>query len=562
MSEASAPTRRCATCGGLFRPPLVLCPRDATLLDIEGEVAGPDPLVGRVFGGRFAIAERLGEGGMGAVYRATQLSVGREVALKVLHPGFAARPDAAQRFAREARMLSRIHHPSVVTLFDFGQAESGELFLAMELLQGETLAARLERGAIEPRLARHIADGIAEALAIAHAEGIVHRDLKPENVWLVPTPTPGGQGPSVRVKVLDFGLARSVAVQATTLTGPGTIFGTPVYMSPEAIAGREVGPSADLYALGLILYEMLTGKKAFERSQVEATFTAHLVEPAPALPAEHPRALAELVRRLLEKEPARRLPSASDVRTALVAIDEAIDPQRSRTWTHAEVRGAIGAEPSATPATTGAHPTTGSASPLPLPERRRRALLVGGAIAVVVVASALVAAGTSGPRPATTTAADASVAAATTEPPATGTRALADRPDATAGPDVATAVGPTAATTEPTTTSAPATTPPPTTAPTTPTVTATADAPDVVAAPTITLTLAATPQADVRLDDQPLGKTPVDKSLPREAREATLRFTRPGYVTVVRKVRLDGDVDLKVELGKKPQEDFIVPRSP
>ena len=136
MSESK---RRCPTCGESFGPPLVLCPRDASVL--EGELApAPDPLVGRIFGGRFSIKERLGEGGMGAVYRAEQLSVGREVALKVLHPSFAQRTDAAQRFAREARLLSRLHHPAVVTLFDFGQAETGELFLAMELLKGETLA--------------------------------------------------------------------------------------------------------------------------------------------------------------------------------------------------------------------------------------------------------------------------------------------------------------------------------------------------------------------------------------------------------------------------------------
>jgi len=559
MREATAATRRCPTCGGLFGPPLVLCPRDATVLDVGPEGDAPDPLIGRVFGGRFAIAERLGEGGMGTVYRATQLSIGREVALKVLRPDFASRPDAAQRFAREARMLSRIHHPSVVTLFDFGQAESGELFLAMELLQGETLADRLDRGPIEPRLARHIADGIAEALAIAHVEGIVHRDLKPENVWLVPTQAVGAQGPGVRVKVLDFGLARSVAVQATTLTGPGTIFGTPVYMSPEAIAGREVGPSADLYALGLILYEMLTGQKAFERPAVEAVFTAHLVEPPPALPPAHSRALAELVRRLLEKDPARRLPTASDVRTALVAIDETSDPQRSRTWSHSDLRaaGAIGEHPT-TPATTGAHPTTG-ASPLPAPERRRRALLVGVAVAAAVVGGALVAAG-SGTRPTTGPhAADATLAATTTldaAPAATHTTAIqiaATAPD-TAAPDV-TAPGITA----------PDVTAPDVIAPDVAlAVTPETREPETVAAArTVTLTITTTPAADVRLDEAPLGRAPLTKTVPSEAREATLRVSRAGYVTATRKLRLDVDHDLKVELVKvKPSEEFIVPRSP
>ena len=175
---------------------------------------------------------------MGAVYCAEQLSVGREVALKVLHPSFAVRADAAQRFAREARLLSRLHHPAVVTLFDFGQSETGELFLAMELLSGETLAARLERGPLPPTEAARLAQAIAEALAVAHAAGIVHRDLKPDNIWIC-APTLIGHAPEdsratppldvpareERVKVLDFGLARSVAVQTTTLTCPGTVFG-------------------------------------------------------------------------------------------------------------------------------------------------------------------------------------------------------------------------------------------------------------------------------------------------------------------------------------------------
>jgi len=545
MTEVVPATRRCPTCGEVFGPPLVLCPRDASVLDDEGG-SGPDPLVGRIFGGRFAIKERLGEGGMGAVYRAVQLSVGREVALKVLHPSFAARTDAAQRFAREARLLSRLHHPAVVTLFDFGQAETGELFLAMELLQGETLAARIERGALPADEAAHLAQAIAEALAVAHAAGIVHRDLKPDNVWIC-APVGLGHAPAMldltsgiskpqdeRVKVLDFGLARSVAVQTTTLTGPGALFGTPLYMAPEVIAGKPVGPAADLYALGAILHEMLVGKQAFARDSIEAIFAAHLFDAPPTMPPEVPRPLAELVRRLLAKEPSERLGGAVEVHSALAAALEDIDPRRVR------------AGPSLAPVKAPAD----LADVLPVTSKRRWLGLVA-AIAVIVGIGWGLTRACSGPgsdRIAAVDAtlgsemspADAALAAVVPIPPNDQTRATA-RPDTLTAPDTsatdieATAIHDTVATAADTL------------------------AATVAAPATITLRIISTPAADVFLDGVLLGRTPVAARLAKSGLLGTLRLSRAGYKSQVRKVGLTNDDTIKAQLAPLDEEGFIVP---
>lgn len=554
--QAVKATRRCPTCGEVFGPPLMLCPRDASVLDDEG-LPAPDPLVGRIFGGRFALKERLGEGGMGAVYRAEQLSVGREVALKVLHPSFAARPDAAQRFAREARLLSRLHHPAVVTLFDFGQAETGELFLAMELLSGETLAARLERGALPPDEAARLAQAIAEALAVAHAAGIVHRDLKPDNVWIC-APTGISHAPAVlqdvitsevaataatalnagpsgatrpkpdeRVKVLDFGLARSVAVQTTTLTGPGTLFGTPLYMAPEVIAGKPVGPAADLYALGAILHEMLVGRQAFERDSIEAIFAAHLFDAPPTLPPEVPRPLAELVRRLLVKEPNERLGGANEVRAALAAALEGMDPRRVRTCQ------------SAIPAVaTDLAPTTTR------PPISRRWLWLALAIALVVGLGF----GLTRPCPASPDPDHARIAAvdAAIEPSPARSNAPEvsppDRPDAgpetQAAPDVSTPIAPVDARVADT---------------------REVDPPDVAATASITLRISSTPAADVTLDGRPLGRTPLVSEVARSGAPGVLRFARAGYKPLTRKVGLASDDVIKVQLAPLDEEGFIVP---
>jgi len=514
--EGPPRTRRCPTCGDWFAAPLMLCPSDASVLEREAEQDLPDPLVGRIFGGRFAIKERLGAGGMGAVYRAEQLSIGREVALKVLHPSFAARADSAQRFAREARMLSRLHHPTVVTLFDFGQAETGELFLAMELLHGETLGARLDRGPVPVPQAIKIADAIAEALAIAHAGGMVHRDLKPDNVWL----TSDAHGVE-RVKVLDFGLARSVLGQTTTLTGPGTLFGTPSYMAPEAISGKEVGPPADLYALGLILHEMISGSKAFERDTIEATFAAHLFDQAPPMSPDVPRPLADLIRRLLIKDPNERLGRADEVRAGLEAAVEVLDPRRART-----------ALQTATPAPE----VVVVAAPAPRRSRVWVALVavaaVGGVAWVVTRPSETPIAPIASAPVALMAEPDVQLAAVVPETIEAAAPEVVEAPEVIDAPEDVVPVVPEDVAPE---------------------------APEVVAVAKVALALEANVVAEVTLDGAPLGKTPLRDSHDALDGVHTLRFARRGYTTVTRKVKLDQDLSLKVFLPALDGEGFIVP---
>ncbi len=542
MSESK---RRCPTCGESFGPPLVLCPRDASVLEGELE-APPDPLVGRIFGGRFAIKERLGEGGMGAVYRAEQLSIGREVALKVLHPSFAQRTDAAQRFAREARLLSRLHHPAVVTLFDFGQAETGELFLAMELLKGETLAARLDRGALPPAEAASLAQAIAEALAVAHAAGIIHRDLKPDNVWICAPDTDVGRvtaDAGERIKVLDFGLARSVSVQTTTLTGPGTLFGTPLYMAPEVIAGKAVGPAADLYALGAILHEMLVGKQAFERESIEAIFAAHLFDAPPTLPPDLPRSLGEIVRRLLAKDPNERIGGANEVRAALVAALETMDARRSRTD---QVVPALAiARESSVGSSTSPAPAWRDSSELPAPARRwpwALAVLVVAGVGATVLALTATSDGTPVGADAVAFERDASEETQLAAAEIVATQTIA------AAPEIAPDIGPV-----------------PDTSPAADTRPAEDTTPAEVAAATITLTIVATPQGTVTIDGVNIGQTPTTHVMTSTPGQAVVRITRPGFRPFVRKVDRTADATIDARLQKAAPggtvdgEGFIMP---
>ena len=262
--------------------------------------------------GGWRLEQELGRGGMGAVYVATHTGSGKRAAVKILvvEPNDPERRLA--RFMREAKAAAQIHHPGIVDVFDWGRA--GErAYLAMELLEGESLGARLRRvGRVGQARALAIARQIADAVGAAHARGIVHRDLKPDNLMLVPDAALPGE---VRVKVLDFGVAKLVGAVSTV---EGAVVGTPLYMSPEQCRGaRHVGPRADVYSLGVLLYHMVRGDPPFIRPSVQAVLAAHVNEPVPPLPNATP-ALVTLVLQMLLKDPAARIPT-------MEAVIEAID---------------------------------------------------------------------------------------------------------------------------------------------------------------------------------------------------------------------------------------------
>jgi serine/threonine-protein kinase len=292
---------------------------------------------GSVVAGRYRIERLLGVGGMGAVYEATQVAIQRKVALKVVRSDFAGDSAMAARFQREARAASAVRHDNVVTVHDFGQTDDGTLFMVMELLAGESLLQKMRReGALPPREAVRIACEVVSALEAAHNAGVVHRDLKPDNIFLLE----GWNPIHGKLKVLDFGIARIVdrgggdgrRAPDAGLTDVGQMLGTPRYMSPEAVARLPVGPAADLYALGAILFEMIAGRPVFEEKEPVILMGHHLRTPPPrlreVLPANKfvPRSLDDLVYQLLAKVPTDRPESAGKVRRALLDIDW--DPPR------------------------------------------------------------------------------------------------------------------------------------------------------------------------------------------------------------------------------------------
>ncbi len=266
--------------------------------------------------GSYVILAPLGTGGMGEVYRARDPRLARDVAIKVLPPHLARDADAMARFEREARAVAALSHPNILAIYDVGTYEGGG-YAVTELLEGETLRSRLDRSALPWTKAVEVGAAIAEGVAAAHAKRIVHRDLKPENVFL----TSDG-----RVKILDFGLARvrpassTQASQAATETLPGSILGTIGYMSPEQVRGDDTEAPSDIFALGCVLYETVTGRKPFARETGVQTLNAILESDPPPLAAsgkEAPPELDRLISRCLEKNPALRMQSARDLSFAL-----------------------------------------------------------------------------------------------------------------------------------------------------------------------------------------------------------------------------------------------------
>jgi serine/threonine protein kinase len=272
--------------------------------------------------GPYEILVPIGAGGMGEVYRARDTRLGREVAIKVLPESLAKDADRLRRFEQEARTIAALNHPNILGIHDIG-THDGAPFLVSELLEGQTLREKLEAGPLPVRRAIEYALGIAQGLAAAHEKGIVHRDLKPENVFI----TRDG-----RVKVLDFGLAKllrpeegygTVATLASPATLPGTVMGTVGYMSPEQVRGGASDARSDIFSFGAVLYEMLSGKRAFKRDTSAETMTAILREDPAELSDtgwQGPPALQRILVRCLEKNVERRFQSASDLAFAIESL--------------------------------------------------------------------------------------------------------------------------------------------------------------------------------------------------------------------------------------------------
>jgi eukaryotic-like serine/threonine-protein kinase len=283
-----------------------------------------DPLEGTIIGERYRVLSRIGEGGMGTVFRVEHTLMKKVLALKLLRSEFSNVPDATRRFEREAQSASRLSHPNIISVTDFGHGAAGELFLVMEFVAGEPLSDVLARnGRMEPARACHIAGQILLALEHAHGQGVIHRDLKPANVMLIKDPDPGRPE---TVKILDFGIAKMTQAQGQAGDEPLTrgvmIFGTPSYMSPEQAAGQEADSRADLYSCGVILFEMLTGRKPFECEDLVKLLAMQITAPPPrfAEVAPHTRVPGELeavVMRALEKERDKRFATAAAFRAAL-----------------------------------------------------------------------------------------------------------------------------------------------------------------------------------------------------------------------------------------------------
>ena len=294
-------------------------------------------MVGRLIGGRYRLLAPLGEGGMATLWRAVDEQLDREVAVKLLRPQYGTDAGFAARFRQEARSAGSLSHPNIVPVYDYGtDAESGGQYIVMQLVEGQDLAAVLqERGPLQPDEAVRIALGVASALEAAHRRGIVHRDVKPGNILI-----------DHDVKVTDFGIAR--AISETSMTVTGTTLGSVHYFSPEQARGDEVTGASDVYSLGIVLYEMLTGRRPFEGDSAAGVALKRLTED-PLPPAAHapvPPALSAIVMRALERDPARRYPDAGSFAEAL------------RVWQR---------DPEASAAAAVAASATASAVPAPLP---------------------------------------------------------------------------------------------------------------------------------------------------------------------------------------------------
>jgi serine/threonine-protein kinase len=447
---------------------------------------------GTVLAERYRVHELLGRGGMGAVYRAEHLALGNTMAVKVLRSSHGAHADLVRRFQREAIAASQIRHPGIVEVTDFGRTPDGHFYLAMELVDGETLARRLARlGPFGVAEAIALVRDLARALGAAHARGIFHRDIKPENVIL---------SRDGSAKLADFGIARlAEGPRDARETAAGLIFGTPHYMSPEQAAGQRQDGRSDVYGLGVLLFELLSGAPPYLGASATHVLAAHLLSPVPRLPAQGPhgpipKALADLVAQMMAKNAAERPPTMADVEAALDAV-------------------AAG------------HELPPTIRPRPPSPRTRQALAAIGAVALVAMVALVVRGGRAPPPP--------------PRPPGSGSATAIAAPPAPPAVAAPSTTAPAPAAPAPTTDVRPPVPPPPATA-------------RIERPAPVSVELRSNPAgARVTLHGRSLGRTPLSVRLPPD-RAVLLVFEAKGRLSIAERVQARDGLVVTAHLPPAP----------
>jgi len=407
------PLKVCPQCGAEYPANARFCEIDGTALRSAG---GDTDMVGSIVADRYHILKKLGEGGMGQVYLAEHVKMGRKSALKVMHASMVKDVDAISRFNREAANASRISHPNVAAVYDFGETPDGMIFLAMEFVDGPPLTKVIEQaGSLPPKRAAEIIRQTGEALALAHDMGIVHRDLKPDNIMVAKTRDGGDL-----VKVVDFGIAKAAGNDAQKVTKTGLVVGTPEYMSPEQLAGDKLDGRSDIYSLALVAFNMLTGQLPFPSDSAQESMIMRLTDKPKRLAEMRPDVswpadVQAVMDKALEREVSQRYQTATEFgRDLYKTIDRMPETMAAELGTQmiqvppTRVAPPAPAEP-ATPRTSVGRPVP---SPLPAggatlavptpaaapalvtqtaaPPKRKGMLLMVGGIAAVVVAAVVV----------------------------------------------------------------------------------------------------------------------------------------------------------------------------
>jgi serine/threonine protein kinase len=345
----------CLQCNTHFQGDFEQCPDDGSKLVVVPE----DQMIGKILGEKYRILNPIGKGSMGMVYRAVQESTGREMAVKVLHHFLGQNSDSVKRFHREARAVSRLSHPNIIRLYDFGVMEGGQPYIVTELLKGVTLSDVIrKRGYLELKQALPLFEQVCQAIGEAHRSRIIHRDLKPENIVIIDIDIEGDLDALDLIKknsirVLDFGVAKmwsESGASSASLTLEGKVCGSPAYMSPEQCRGVDVDFRTDIYSMGVVFFETLTGKRPFSADDLMALMLMHVNNQAPSLGAVNPEAsyppeLNETIMKAMAKNPNERQQSAEelwdDVQATCIGRQKAVTVSQPELWIPFEGKGGI-----------------------------------------------------------------------------------------------------------------------------------------------------------------------------------------------------------------------------
>jgi len=380
----------CPQCGAEYELDQRFCPKDGTTLRMQGS---ENDLVGSIIADRYHVLRKLGEGGMGQVYLAEHVKMGRKSAVKVMNPGMVHDADAISRFNREAANASRINHPNVAAVYDFGETGEGLIYLAMEFVEGPPLTSLIEQqGALPPLRAADIARQTADALTVAHDMGIVHRDLKPDNIMVA-----RNRDGSDLVKVVDFGIAKAADNEKQKVTKTGLVVGTPEYMSPEQLAGDKLDGRSDIYSLGLVAFNMLTGKLPFPSESAQEAMIMRLTDKPKPLAEMKPDVawtpeVQAVMDKVLERDANLRYQTAAQFGRDLLRAVEAM-PQSVAAAAGTQVIGAPSVAAAAAGATAaipatrvaGAADAVVKQAPAPTPAGKSKTPLIAAIVTVVVL---------------------------------------------------------------------------------------------------------------------------------------------------------------------------------